>query len=59
MGECSFGKGFGQTNPDTLIEDGVDEKVWKQIPRSIFDGLSKRYQVRIELQASCVRVAPD
>ncbi|KAK6834069.1 cytochrome P450 [Apiospora arundinis] len=44
MGECSFGKGFGQTNPNTLIEDGVDEKVWKQIPRSIFDGLSKRYQ---------------
>ncbi|KAK8065860.1 cytochrome P450 [Apiospora hydei] len=45
MGECSFGKGFGQTNPNTLIEDGVDEKVWKQIPRSIFDGLSKRYQL--------------
>ncbi|KAK8058496.1 cytochrome P450 [Apiospora phragmitis] len=44
MGECSFGKGFGQTNPNTLIEDGVDERVWNQIPRSIFDGLSKRYQ---------------
>lgn len=44
MGECSFGKGFGQTNPDSLIEDGVDEKIWKSIPRSIFDGLSKRYQ---------------
>ncbi|EXF84582.1 cytochrome P450 3A9 [Colletotrichum fioriniae PJ7] len=23
MGECSFGKGFGQTNPDSLIEDGT------------------------------------
>ncbi|OHF03155.1 cytochrome P450 3A9 [Colletotrichum orchidophilum] len=44
MGECSFGKGFGQTNPDSLIEDGVDERIWKSIPRSIFDGLSKRYQ---------------
>ncbi|KAI6350655.1 hypothetical protein MCOR25_010496 [Pyricularia grisea] len=46
MGECSFGKGFGQTNPKTsVIEEGVDEKVWKSIPRSIFDGLSKRYQM--------------
>ncbi|KAK7423070.1 hypothetical protein QQZ08_009237 [Neonectria magnoliae] len=44
MGECSFGKGFGQTNPGTEAEQGVDEKVWKSIPRSIFDGLSKRYQ---------------
>lgn len=46
MGECSFGKGFGQTNPMTSseIEEGVDERVWKGIPRSIFDGLSKRYQ---------------
>uniref|UniRef100_L2GDC5 Cytochrome p450 monooxygenase n=1 Tax=Colletotrichum fructicola (strain Nara gc5) TaxID=1213859 RepID=L2GDC5_COLFN len=44
MGECSFGKGFGQTNPDSMIEDGVDERIWKSIPRSIFDGLSKRYQ---------------
>ncbi|KAK1579121.1 cytochrome P450 [Colletotrichum navitas] len=44
MGECSFGKGFGQTNPNRMIEDGVDEKIWNSIPRSIFDGLSKRYQ---------------
>ncbi|KLU89914.1 cytochrome P450 3A9 [Magnaporthiopsis poae ATCC 64411] len=45
MGECSFGKGFGQTNPVTSeTEEGVDERVWKDIPRSIFDGLSKRYQ---------------
>ena len=45
MGECSFGKGFGQTNPDlTEVENGVDERVWKSIPRSIFDGLAKRYQ---------------
>jgi hypothetical protein len=49
MGECSFGKGFGQTNPDEVeIEDGVDERIWKMIPRSIFDGLSKRYQVRTQ-----------
>lgn len=45
MGECSFGRGFGQTNPAAEIEQGVAEKVWKSIPRSIFDGLSKRYQV--------------
>ncbi|TLS22519.1 uncharacterized protein PpBr36_09868 [Pyricularia pennisetigena] len=46
MGECSFGRGFGQTNPKTtVVEEGVDEKVWKSIPRSIFDGLSKRYQM--------------
>lgn len=45
MGECSFGKGFGQTNPDqTEVENGVDEQVWKSIPRSIFDGLAKRYR---------------
>ncbi|KAK6225188.1 cytochrome p450 [Colletotrichum tabaci] len=44
MGESSFGKGFGQTNPNSMIEDGVDERIWKSIPRSIFDGLSKRYQ---------------
>ncbi|KAK1948679.1 cytochrome P450 [Colletotrichum sublineola] len=44
MGECSFGKGFGQTNPNSMIEDGVDERIWNSIPRSIFDGLSKRYQ---------------
>ncbi|KAK2053332.1 cytochrome P450 [Colletotrichum caudatum] len=44
MGECSFGKGFGQTNPNRMIEEGVDERIWNSIPRSIFDGLSKRYQ---------------
>ncbi|KAF5585627.1 cytochrome P450 monooxygenase family 3 subfamily A [Fusarium subglutinans] len=44
MGECSFGRGFGQTNPAAEIEQGIREKVWKRIPRSIFDGLSKRYQ---------------
>ncbi|KAI3571068.1 cytochrome P450 [Fusarium oxysporum f. sp. albedinis] len=44
MGECSFGRGFGQTNPAAEIEQGIREKVWKSIPRSIFDGLSKRYQ---------------
>lgn len=45
MGECSFGKGFGQTNPDCVeIENGVDMRVWNMIPRSIFDGLAKRYQ---------------
>lgn len=45
MGDCSFGRSFGQTNPDSVIpEDGVDARVWNSIPRSIFDGLAKRYQ---------------
>lgn len=45
MGDCSFGKSFGQTNPNNVTcEDGVDERIWKSIPRSIFDGLAKRYQ---------------
>ncbi|KAG4426254.1 hypothetical protein IFR04_000720 [Cadophora malorum] len=44
MGECSFGKGFGQTNPNKEAIIGVEEKIWKSIPRAIFDGLAKRYQ---------------
>lgn len=44
MGECSFGKGFGQTNPSKEAVIGVEEKIWKSIPRAIFDGLAKRYQ---------------
>jgi hypothetical protein len=48
MGECSFGKSFGQTNPDKKAEAGVEDRIWKSIPRAIFDGLAKRYQV-IEL----------
>lgn len=45
MGECSFGKGFGQINRDKKGEQGIDEWIWKSIPRAIFDGLAKRYQV--------------
>jgi hypothetical protein len=45
MGECSFGKSFGQTNPDNQPEAGVEDRIWKSIPRAIFDGLAKRYQV--------------
>ncbi|KAH8593479.1 cytochrome P450 [Bisporella sp. PMI_857] len=44
MGESSFGKGFGQTNPEKGAEDGVEEQVWKSIPTAIFNGLSRRYQ---------------
>lgn len=45
MGDCSFGKSFGQTNPNCVVrENGVDARVWNSIPRSIFDGLAKRYQ---------------
>lgn len=46
MGECSFGKGFGQTNPESKAEEGVEERIWKAIPDAIFDGLAKRYQAR-------------
>lgn len=45
MGECSFGNGFGQTNPTKVVEQGADEKIWKMIPVSIFNGMRKRYQV--------------
>lgn len=51
MGECSFGKGFGQTNPESEPEDGIEERVWKAIPRSIFVNLMKKYQVRPTLPA--------
>lgn len=45
MGECTFGKGFGQTNPDKEAEEGIEEQVWKSIPLAIFHGLARRYQV--------------
>jgi len=54
MGECSFGKGFGQTNPDKKAEDGVEERVWKSIPSSIFNGLTKRYQVCLYARFSLI-----
>ncbi|OXV06037.1 hypothetical protein Egran_06197 [Elaphomyces granulatus] len=44
MGECSFGRGFGQTNPDKAVEPGVDEQVWRGIPHAIFTGMTRRYQ---------------
>ncbi|EOD46056.1 putative cytochrome p450 3a9 protein [Neofusicoccum parvum UCRNP2] len=44
MGESSFGRGFGQTNPQKGAEEGADEKAWKMIPHAIFDGMTKRYQ---------------
>ncbi|KAN0096705.1 cytochrome P450 [Hyaloscypha variabilis] len=44
MGECSFGKSLGQTNPDKKAEVGVEDRIWKSIPQAIFDGLAKRYQ---------------
>ncbi|KAJ5649356.1 cytochrome P450 [Penicillium longicatenatum] len=47
MGECSFGKGFGQTNPSDSFEFDLemDEKVWKSIPTAIFKGIIRRYQL--------------
>lgn len=45
MGECVFGKGFGQTNPKKEAESGIDDQIWKAIPQAIFDGLARRYQV--------------
>jgi hypothetical protein len=48
MGECSFGKGFGQANPSDSFEFDLemDEKVWKSIPTAIFKGMTRRYQVK-------------
>ncbi|TGO35066.1 hypothetical protein BHYA_0171g00020 [Botrytis hyacinthi] len=45
MGECSFGKGFGQTNPTKDIDIDIDEDTWEKIPSAIFDGMTKRYQL--------------
>ncbi|KAJ5741103.1 cytochrome P450 [Penicillium malachiteum] len=47
MGECSFGKGFGQTNPSDSFDFGLemDAKVWKSIPTAIFKGMTRRYQL--------------
>ncbi|KAI9042747.1 cytochrome P450 [Aspergillus affinis] len=44
MGECSFGRGFGQTNPTKDEYLNVEERVWKRIPDSIFSGMTQRYQ---------------
>ncbi|KAK7710213.1 hypothetical protein SLS64_005797 [Diaporthe eres] len=47
MGESTFGRGFGQTSTRTSSsanETDIDEKVWSQIPKSIFNGLKKRHQ---------------
>lgn len=45
MGECSFGRGFGQTNPSKEGDFNVEERVWRRIPDSIFSGMTQRYQV--------------
>ncbi|KAI9929458.1 hypothetical protein MW887_000930 [Aspergillus wentii] len=45
MGECSFGHGFGQVNPEKKIDSDLDENVWRSIPHNIFSGMTKRYQM--------------
>jgi hypothetical protein len=45
MGECSFGKGFGQIQPQKYIDQCKDEVIWRSIPKTIFDGMTKRYRV--------------
>ncbi|CCD48528.1 predicted protein [Botrytis cinerea T4] len=44
MGECSFGKGFGQTNPIENIDFDLVKSTWERIASAIFNGMSKRYQ---------------
>ncbi|TEY74363.1 hypothetical protein BOTCAL_0073g00010 [Botryotinia calthae] len=44
MGECSVGKGFGQTNPTKDIDIDFDKSTWERIPSAIFNGMTKRYQ---------------
>ncbi|QDS73814.1 hypothetical protein FKW77_006095 [Venturia effusa] len=43
MGECSFGQSFGQTDPQKPPPKGIDEKVWRAVPRSIFQNQSNKY----------------
>ncbi|EAU39601.1 conserved hypothetical protein [Aspergillus terreus NIH2624] len=45
MGECSFGRGFGYTNPQKETTFGIDEKIWSGIPSAIFKGMAQRYQM--------------
>jgi len=49
MGECSFGRGFGRTNPALENMESDDDQVWASIPRAIFFGMTKRYQVSHEI----------
>ncbi|KAH8434069.1 uncharacterized protein LDX57_011706 [Aspergillus melleus] len=44
MGECSFGRGFGQTNPTKDEYLNIEERIWKHITDSIFSGMTQRYQ---------------
>lgn len=48
MGECSFGRGFGRTNADIKEMESDDDQVWASIPKAIFLGMTKRYQVSWE-----------
>ncbi|TLD36766.1 cytochrome p450 [Venturia nashicola] len=43
MGECSFGQSFGQTDPERAPPKGMDEKIWRSVPRSIFQNQSNKY----------------
>jgi hypothetical protein len=49
MGECSFGRGFGRTNPNIKEMESDDDQVWASIPRAIFLGMTKRYRVGHEI----------
>ncbi|RAH78614.1 cytochrome P450 [Aspergillus japonicus CBS 114.51] len=45
MGECSFGRGFGQTPPLKEEYLGMEDRIWVQILHSIFHGLTRRYKM--------------
>ncbi|RAH64735.1 cytochrome P450 [Aspergillus aculeatinus CBS 121060] len=45
MGECSFGRGFGQTLPVEEEYLGMEDRIWLQIPHSIFHGMTQRYKM--------------
>ncbi|KAM0148650.1 hypothetical protein ACHAQE_009124 [Botrytis cinerea] len=63
MGECSFGKGFGQTNPTENIDFDFVKSTWERIPSAIFNGMSKRYQaikaVTEERETNREKIRPD
>lgn len=45
MGECSFGRGFGQVGSGEAEVDDAEQKIWKDIPHAIMNGMAKRYRV--------------
>ncbi|PYI09748.1 cytochrome P450 [Aspergillus sclerotiicarbonarius CBS 121057] len=59
MGECSFGRGFGQTSPGKQIEQDETDDIWRSIPPSIFKGMRRRYQQTVYFKRFLRRLGLD